>query len=131
MDAGYFGSGCYSTLSIEYAVRYAAGRFDKPGSAARPVPEDRRYPIIMFACCTSTAYPITPNADYGNVPNVPVGFCDYFGRSLKPHFDCHVICVSELSGCQAVNRKDCQYVEVVIEQEAQMLPIAVLWFEAT
>jgi hypothetical protein len=28
MDAGYFGSGCYYTLNIEYAIKYVHGVLD-------------------------------------------------------------------------------------------------------
>jgi hypothetical protein len=128
LDAGYFGSGCYSTLNIEYAVRYIRGDFDKADSPPR-APPDGRYPVIMFACCAGMAYPVTPDADYGNVVGIEEGYSDYFGRPLKKQFDCHVICVNEMSGFQAVHRDQCQYVEVVIADESQTIPIAVLWFE--
>jgi hypothetical protein len=126
-DAGYFGSGWYSTLHIEYAARYARGDFDDP-----PIQRTTRngcYPVVMFACAVAMAYPVT-RQDYGNVSGCPPGLSDYFGRSLKPGFDCHVVCVNETAGFQAVSREDCHYVEVVIAQESQMLPVAVLWFEA-
>jgi hypothetical protein len=125
-DAGFFGSGCYSTLNIEYAVRYSRGDFDHP-STPRASP-DGRYPVIMFACFVSMAYPVTP-LDYGNERGIRPGFSDYFGRPLKTGFDCHVICVNQANNFQAVERSECQYVEVVIDQKIQMLPVAVLWFE--
>jgi hypothetical protein len=125
-DAGYFGSGCYSTLNIEYAARYSRGDFDDP-PAPRPTP-DGRYPVIMFACFVSMAYPVTP-VDYGHVAGTEEGYSDFFGRPLKNGFDCHVICVNEGSGFQAVERSECQYVEIVIDQQNRMLPVAVLWFE--
>jgi hypothetical protein len=123
MDAGYFGSGCYSTLNIEYALRYAKGEFD---AAPRAPPTDGRYPVIMFAASVSMAYPVTPDVDYSNGVHSP---SDFFGRPLQRGFDCHVVCVNQSNGFQAVSRQECQYVEVVIDQESQMLPIAVLWFE--
>jgi hypothetical protein len=126
-DAGYFGSGCYSTLNVEYAARYARGDFDDPSAAPRTA-VNNCYPVIMFACAVSMAYPVT-QLDYGNVPRMPMGRSDFFGGALKPGFDCHVICVNETAGFQAVGRRDCEYVEVVIAQESQMLPVAVLWFE--
>jgi hypothetical protein len=129
LDAGYFGSGCYSSLNIEYAVRYNRGDFDKTDSPPRTPPPDGRYPVIMFACCVGMAYPVTPEADYGNVVGIEDGYSDYFGRPLKKQFDCHVVCVNEAAGLQAVSRDQCQYVEVVIADESQMLPVAVLWFE--
>jgi hypothetical protein len=119
-DAGYFGSGCYSTLNIEYALSYASGDdvgIRKPG----------HYPVIMFACSVGMAYPVTRGVDYSAAGN---GRSDYFGKPLKPGFDCHVVCVNAASGYQAVDRDKCEYVEVVIDQESQMLPVAVLWFEA-
>jgi hypothetical protein len=118
-DAGYFGSGCYSTLNIEYALGYASGDI----SGARKAGP---YPIIMFACSVGVAYPVTPGVDYSPAGK---GRSDYFGKPLKPGFDCHVACVNDDSGYQAVNRDSCEYVEVVIDQESQMLPVAVLWFE--
>jgi hypothetical protein len=112
-------------------VRYIKGDFDKPESPPRTRPADGRYPVIMFSCCVGLAYPITPDTDYGNVEGIPEGFCDYYGRPLKRQFDCHVACVNQGSGFQAVGREQCQYVEVVIADESQMLPVAVLWFEET
>ena len=129
MDAGYFGSGCYTTLNIEYAARYSRGDFDKPARGTRPYP-DRRYPVIMFAACVGMAYPITPDIDYGHTTGVPAGHSDYFGRPLRPGFDCHCVCVSEHFGLQAVSRDHCQYMELVHEQQSDLLPIAVLWFES-
>jgi len=107
MDAGFFGSGCYTTLNIEYAARYARGDFDQ--GEPRPAPADGRFAVIMFAACVGMAYPITPEKDYsGAVPGVPAGHSDYFGRPLKPGFNGHCACVSEGSGMQAVSREHCQ-----------------------
>jgi hypothetical protein len=126
MDAGDFGSGCYSTLNIEYAVKYAHGVFD--GDAKRrPPSSDGRYPVIMFAASVSVAYPVTREVDYAPDSNQS----NFFGRPLKPGFDCHVACVNRSTNFQAVDRDECQYMEVVIDQQSQMLPVAVLWFEET
>lgn len=121
LDSGYFGHGCYSTLNIEYAAKYARGDFDGAGRRYSP---DGRYPVIMFAASVGMAYPVTPDVDYGNGS----GTSDFFGKPLKSGFDCHVICVNQANGFQAVDRASCQYVELVIAQQAQLLPIAVLWF---
>ena len=130
MDAGFFGSGCYTTLNIEYAARYARGDFDKPVPGVRVSPDDR-FPVIMFAACVGMAYPVTPDADYGHTVGVPRGHSDFFGRPLRPGFDCHCVCVSEHYGLQAVSRDHCQYMELVHDQQSDLLPVAVLWFEST
>jgi hypothetical protein len=124
MDAGYFGSGCYSTLNIEYAIRYARGDFDDANNR-RPSSHDGKYGVIMFVAAISMAYPVTRDVDYPAGANQS----NFFGRPLQPGFDCHVVCVNESNGFQAVSKQECQYVEVVIEQVSRMLPLAVLWFE--
>jgi hypothetical protein len=124
MDSGYFGSGCYSTLNLEYAVKYSRGEFDDFTKRRPPTP-DGRYPVILFAASVGMAYPVTRDVDYPAGANQS----NFFGRPLQPGFDCHVVCVNQTAGYQAVNRSECQYVEVVIDQESQMLPLAVLWFE--
>lgn len=63
MDGGYFGGGCYATLNMEYAIRFAAGEFD-PKEYQRELPPDGRIPIIMFAACSGHVYPVTPSIDY-------------------------------------------------------------------
>ena len=131
LDAGFFGSGCYSTPNIEYAARYARGDFDSPVAAVRRPSPDGRYPVIMLAACVGMCYPITPDTDYGNTAGVPDGHSDYFGRPLRPGFDCHCVCVSDLFGMQAVPREHCQYMELVHDQQSDLLPIAVLWFESS
>ena len=127
MDAGFFGSGCYTTLNIEYAAKYARGDFD---DRVRVSP-DGRFPVIMFAACVGMAYPVTRDADYGHAVGVPRDHSDYFGRPLRPGCDCHCVCVREINGWQAVSRDHCQYMELVHDQQSDLLPVAVLWFEST
>lgn len=130
LDAGYFGVGCYTTLNIEYAARYAYGDFDVDASGFPLGPrasEDGLYPIIMFAATVGLAYPVTREVDY--TPGEARS--QLFGKPFKRGFDAHVACVSQMVGYQAVGRDQCEYVELVFEQQAQLLPLAVLWFEKT
>jgi hypothetical protein len=123
-DLGYFGLGCYTTLNIEYAAKYARGDYDPHGAALRKRSADGCVPVVMLAASVGMAYPVTPDrADYLRAD----GHSVWFGQGLKPGFDCHVACVSEVSNCEAVFRQDCQYVELVVRQESQLLPVAVLW----
>jgi hypothetical protein len=128
LDAGYFGApGLYTTFNVEYAVRYAFGDYDKTNP--RPPATDGLYPVIMFAGAVSMAYPITPAEDYEvDETGKRAPFSKYFGKPLKRGFDCHVACVSDANEGQAVNSEECQYVEIVMDQEAQLVPLAVLWF---
>jgi hypothetical protein len=122
-DAGDFGSGSYVTLNIEYAIKYSVGELDGADNK-RSLSPDGRYPVIMFAGSVGMAYPVTREVDYA----VGSNRSNFFGRPLQRGFDCHVACVSQRKGFQAVSSQECQYVEVVVDQQAQLLPIAVLWF---
>ena len=78
------------------------------------------------------AYPITPAADYRVLPpGQRQCHSNYFGAGLRPGFDCHVACVNEAAAhgpFEAVNRDQCQFMELVFEQQSQLLPLMVLWF---
>ena len=124
-DAGFFGGGVYSTTSLEYAARYAAGRFDDPTTASPRTPRaDGCMPVVLVCAAVGVAYPVTPQRDYGRRAD---GHSDLFGSKLRGGYDAHVAGVSEASGFEAVRRTQMQYLELVIEQEAQVLPLAILW----
>jgi hypothetical protein len=112
----------------EYAARYAAGDFDMHH---RPPPADGRYPVVMFAASVGMAYPVTPAVDYASEYGFPVGHSNYFGRPLRSGFDLHCVCVSQHAhvSWEAVTRDRCEYMELVMSQKIDLLPIAVLWFE--
>jgi hypothetical protein len=123
-DAGFFGSGVYTTPNIEYAARYAVGQFDPPEAPVRTRRPDGCVPVVMFCVAVGVAYPITPSADYKTRTD---GHCDFFGAPLKKGFDSHVTCVSETVGFESVHRNLMQYLEVVVDQENQAHPMATLW----
>jgi hypothetical protein len=125
IDAGYFGSGCYSTLNIEYAIKHSQGVYDEIGR--QRIFADGPYPVIMFAAAVGMVYPVTPELDY--VAEFSQKHSNFYGRPLRRGFDCHVACVSEGRCFEAVSRDECEYMEVVIDQQSQMLPLAVMWFE--
>jgi hypothetical protein len=127
IDAGFFGRGCYTTPNIEYAAKYARGDYDPVGAAPRQRSADGCVPVVMFAASVGMAYPVTPAEDYPTPPRAD-GHSIWFGNGLEVGFDCHVACVSEPT-CEAVNRPDCQYMELVVDQQSQLLPVAVLWLK--
>ena len=125
MDAGFFGAGVYTTPSLEYAARYAAGRFDDPTTASPRTPRaDGCVPVVLVCVAVGVAFPVTPQRDYGRRAD---GHSDLFGSKLRAGFDAHVAAVSEASRFEAVQRKQMQYLELVIDQEAQVLPLAIVW----
>jgi hypothetical protein len=126
-DAGFFGSGCYTTTSIEYAARYAVGEFNPNANDFTPR-ADGCYPVVWCVAAVGVCYPLTREVDYSK-KRVHDGMqvSDYFGSPLHPGYDCHCVAVNESSGFQAVPRKEMQYMEIVFDQEVQVLPIAVLW----
>jgi hypothetical protein len=127
-DSGYFGLGCYTTLNIEYAARYAHGEFDAPAPRVRTAhPTDQAYPIIMAAVSVGMCYPVTPGVDYSKRGD---GMSDFLGLPLKKGFDCHCAAVCAPS-FQAANHDKMQYMELVVDQEVQVLPVAVLWVRPT
>jgi hypothetical protein len=130
-DAGFFGLGCYTTTSIEYAARYAVGEFNPNANEFAPR-ADGCYPVVWCVAAVGVCYPLTREVDYSK-KRVHDGMqvSDYFGSGLNPGFDCHCVAVNESSGFQAVPRKEMQYMEIVFDQEVQVLPIAVLWVKPT
>jgi hypothetical protein len=126
-DAGFFGSGCYTTTSIEYAARYAVGEFNPNANDFTPR-DDGCYPVVWCVAAVGVCYPLTREVDYSK-KRVHDGMqvSDYFGSPLHPGYDCHCVAVNESAGFQAVPRNMMQYMEIVFDQEVQVLPIAVLW----
>jgi hypothetical protein len=122
---GRFGLGRYATLNIEYAAKSARGDYGDLSEAGDRA-ADGCFPVVMLAASVGMAYPVTPDDDYP-VPARADGHSKWIGKGLKPGFDCHIACVSEASGREAVNRKECQYMELVAGEESQLLPVAVLW----
>jgi hypothetical protein len=122
-DAGYFGLGCNVTLNIEYAANNARG--DYTYGALQDRVADGCVPVIMLAATVGLAFPVTPDEDYPE--SCFHGHSKWFGKPLKRGFDCHVACVSQRQRLEAVQRPDCEYMELVVGQESQLLPVAVLW----
>jgi hypothetical protein len=120
-DAGFYGCGSYATLNIEYAIRYASGLLDDP-----PVRKNAPFPVIVFAAMVSMVYPITPTYDY----DPHTGACSLLDRPLKKGFDAHVACIKLNDGkSRAVMKNTCEYVEIVFFEQAQLFPVAVMWFD--
>ena len=128
-DRGYYGAGVYTTLNIELAARYAGGDFGGDWIGPGTI-----FPVVMFAACVGTAYPITRARDYTEVAagTRADGHSDRYGLPLQRGFDCHMACVSEANAFESVQHvAQTDYVEVVFEQQHKLVPMAVLWVERT
>ena len=128
LDPGYFGVGAYTSLNVEYAARYAMGEFDDQPLQRDFTATGGLVPVIMFAAAVNMAYPVTPDVDYPQPPRAD-RHSRFFGQPLSAGFDSHVACVSERAGFEAVQREHCEYVELVVANYQQLLPLAVLWLQ--
>jgi hypothetical protein len=121
-DAGFFGKGCYTTTNIEYA----AAMYAEPRA-------DGCVPVLWCVAAVGICYPLTREKDYSQKrSHNGMEVSDFFGLPLNRQgatYDCHCAVVNESGGFQAVPHQNMEFMEVVIEQEAQILPIAVLWLK--
>jgi hypothetical protein len=120
---GRFGTGVYTTLNMEYAIKYSFGEFDPPGQK-RLSTKDSCCPVVMFACALGQVYPIIPSDFKKNCVD-----SEFRGKPVTPGFDAHVVCVNNECGYQEVPQERCQYVKIVTGQTDRLLPLAVLWFK--
>ena len=128
LDPGYFGAGAYTSLNVEYAARYAMGEFDDQPLQRDFTATGGLVPVIMFAAAVNMAHPVTPDVDCPQPPRAD-RHSRFFGQPLSAGFDSHVACVSERAGFEAVQREHCEYVELVVANYQQLLPLAVLWLQ--
>ena len=139
-DPGYFGAGVYVTPNLEYAAQYAVGKFDSPSATGGPRSsrEDGSYPVVLVCAAIGEAHPITRSGDYrkgpehGSLLQAANTNSDWYGKPLKPGCDAHVVGVSERTNFQAEDDlAHMTYLEIVIDQEAQVLPLAIIWVQPT
>jgi hypothetical protein len=62
LNEGNFGTGCYSTLNIEYALHYVRGDHDQ--EPRRAPPRDGLYAVLLMCGLANKVYPVTPHMDY-------------------------------------------------------------------
>lgn len=111
----------YSTTSPKYACLYGVDEFALP-----PAGLTSGY-VILCLNLVGVAYAIDRVSDYA----AGAAHCSLMGQALKPGFDAHVAVVDPNIGYEAAADPDVggQYVELVVEQESQILPIAVVRFD--
>jgi hypothetical protein len=125
-DEGFFGHGCYTTPSIEYAARYASGELCGDG-LLRATDVRGCWPVVMFAAVVGVTYPVTRASAYP-APGRADGHSKYFGRALRSGVvDTHLVPVNRRHGFEACPVDEADYLEVVCSNPSALLPVAVLW----
>lgn len=132
-DPGFHANGRYNTVQAELACFYASDY---------PEPKDPNmqgeYVVLLSAAVIGVAYPITPcTVDYptGDLPPTRPDQCRFYGGGFFKPCDTHVIAVRggsaerrPKSEMLATCAKDAAFHELVSAQDAQLLPLAKVFF---
>ena len=125
-DDGYFGYGCYTTPSLEYAARYATGELSDP-PVPRTTDADGCYPVIAFAALVGLAYPVTRSNGYAN-PGDRFSKSKFFGKPLfNAAVDTHVVGVAAHFQYECAPVDEVQYLEIASTERLALCPVAVFW----
>mmetsp|Transcript_9267 Transcript_9267/g.19942 ORF Transcript_9267/g.19942 Transcript_9267/m.19942 type:complete len:188 (+) Transcript_9267:523-1086(+) len=132
-DGGYFGAGVYTTLQAQYAAGYAAGLFADQVVIPN---QDGCYAVLLCLAAVSNVYPVTRTHDYHAGSRMSVFHCNYpegsavatrKDKALKAGFDGHMVAISEERDFEAAMPADRGvWDELVVEQERQLLPLAIV-----
>merc|ERR1712154_90407 len=115
-------------MGVEYAIEYAKGHHNPPHTGLTPPTDAGEWPIILTACVVGNTWPVTPCADdfFCTPPKKPDD-CRWYGMPLKPTYTEHLSAVSK-TNFLAVNPTAMHFHEIVFDQDAQLLPLAIVWF---
>jgi len=124
LNSGYFCRGIYNSPDPGYACRYGLGEFGGDMGA------DGVGCVILSLLCIGLVYPIDRGSDYA--PDAPANASSsLLGKPLKTSdgYDAHIAAVEEPHFQAASDPLQAPYLEVVVEQESQLLPIAILEYK--
>jgi len=121
-DGGFFGSGVYVTSYCKYALDYSKNDKQTGNSV-----------VLLCLVTVGLTYPISRKTDYD--PNSTISKFHYMypnqvrnDKALMPGYDSHYICISKRTGYQSVTVDDADYDELVLKEETQILPLAIVYF---
>jgi len=107
LDAGFYGRGIYFTGSALYALPYCA---------AKPQP--------CFVLCLAIPGNVYPVVEHKNAPN------SLLGMPIKSGFQSHyALTTKDGNPCVTRMPNGTSYDELVLDQEAQVVPIAIIEFD--
>lgn len=115
LDDGYFCKGCYLTPNPEYGCRYSSGEFS----------ECYDHIVVMGALCFGLAYPVDHINDY----KPGKFFSKHKGKAMVVPHDAHIVAVEGEDWQAAMVPDRAPYLEVVVEDGAQIFPIAIVDFK--
>ena len=122
LDAGYFGAGIYFTPQPEYAAAYPAEVLDGNTTGVCEAA------LLLCAVSVGSVYPVTWKDDYNSkTTDTEKDKSKYFGKPLHSGCDAHHALVDRTVGFQAAKVDtplQHHFEEVVVSQDAQVLPIA-------
>lgn len=124
-DPGWFGTGRYCALESELACLYASTYpNEKPKTASG------EWVVLLTAAVVGMAYPITPGrVDYptGSLPPKDPKAFKFYGKTFRAPCDTHIVGIDGNSMlCSAP--ENAKYHELVSSQDAQLLPLALVYF---
>jgi len=121
-EPAWYGTGRYCTLEAELACMHASTH-----PSPKPKNADGEWCVLLSAAIVGIAYPITPGkVDYPSGPEDPTKF-KFYGKAFKAPCDTHVVGIDGKSHrCAAPEAA--KYHEIVSSQDAQLLPLAIVWF---
>jgi len=155
-DGGFFGGGIYLTPDCEYAADYSTGSLSLTPVTPN---ERGEFTILLCLTVVGLTYPISRKTDYDFPDEFqPWSICKYHcsypisaeaiqkaknndtslinkalqirnDKTLFSGFDSHFVCVARRFNYQAARVEDEDFSELVVKEEGQVLPLAVVYFK--
>jgi len=125
-DPGWHGNGRYNALEAQLAALYAT---DYP--SAKPPNSNGEWVILLSAAIVGIAYPITPSREdfpAGPLPPTDPSDCKFYGHGFRKPCDTHIAGINGSTMiCTTPSRAS--FHEIVSDQDAQLLPLAKVYFK--
>eukprot|EP00747_Dinoflagellata_sp_TGD_P165679 gnl/TRDRNA2_/TRDRNA2_187309_c0_seq1.p1 gnl/TRDRNA2_/TRDRNA2_187309_c0~~gnl/TRDRNA2_/TRDRNA2_187309_c0_seq1.p1 ORF type:complete len:683 (+),score=101.78 gnl/TRDRNA2_/TRDRNA2_187309_c0_seq1:59-2050(+) len=124
---GPYGHGRYTSLESNCAAQRACD-FPEP----KEYNKWGEWAVVLCVAVTCVVHPLTMCVEdfTGDLPPSNPLQCVYFENDMKPHHDTHIVGVKSGS-LLPCDPKDADFHELVISEDAQLMPLAIVWFKET